>query len=129
MIELASATAQVLHKDNVRYLRLWCVPGFAAQWLSEQLANFERQWPELTIEMRPTDAPADLILHQADIDIRFYGDSYRPSTCGKRLRFVELARPPFLVVATPDLAADPPKPHPRQEPAYGQLLHEYHHHT
>src|SRR3546814_6769988 len=49
MIELASATAQVLHKDNVRYLRLWSVPGFAAQWLSEQLANFERQWPELTI--------------------------------------------------------------------------------
>src|SRR3546814_11909686 len=65
MIELASATAQVLHKDNVRYLRLWCVPGFAAQWLSEQLANFERHWHELTIEMRPTDDPADLKIGRA----------------------------------------------------------------
>src|SRR3546814_5543356 len=104
-------------------LRLWCVPGFAAQWLSEQLANFGRQWPELTIEMRPTDDPADLIMHQADIDIRFYGDSYRPSPGGKGLRFVELARPPFLVVANQVLAAELSKLQHISELADGPLLH------
>src|SRR3546814_17364380 len=109
MIELASATAQVLHKDNVRYLRLWCVPGFAAQWLSEQLANFERQWPELTIEIRPTADPPDLIMHQAEIDIRFYGTCYRPRPGGKGLRLVELARQRFLAVPQPE----PPARHLR----------------
>src|SRR3546814_19008067 len=108
MIELASATAQVLHKDNVRYLRLWCVPGFAAQWLSEQLANFERQWPELTIEMRPTDDPADLIMHHADIDLRFYGDSYHPRPGGKGLRFCDRARQPILVAAKRTPTDKPP---------------------
>src|SRR3546814_12112287 len=46
MIELASATAQVSHKDNVSYLRFWFVPGFAATWISEKLEAFRSQWPK-----------------------------------------------------------------------------------
>src|SRR3546814_2211227 len=77
--------------------------------------------------MRPTDDPADIIMHQADIDIRFYGDSYRPSPGGKGLRFVELARPPFLVVANKELAAELSKLQHISELADGTLLHEEHH--
>ena len=127
MIELASATAQVLHKDDERYLRLWCVPGFAAQWLSGQLASFEQQWPDLTIEMRPTDDTANLVMHEADIDIRFYGDSYLPNPGGKGLRCVELARPPFLMVANPDLATELSTMQHISELTNGPLLHEEHH--
>src|SRR3546814_15210386 len=79
---------------------------------------------DLTIEMRPTDDPADLIMHQADIDIRFYGDSYRPSPGGKGLRFVELARPPFLVVANQELAAELSKLQHISDLADGPLLPE-----
>src|SRR3546814_18267012 len=66
-------------------------------------------------------------MHQADIDIRFYGDSYRPSPGGKGLRFVELARPPFLVVANQELAAELSTLKHISELADGPLLHEEHH--
>jgi LysR family glycine cleavage system transcriptional activator len=127
LVELASATSQVLRNDDHQYLRLWCVPGFAAQWLSEQLAEFERLWPESGIELRPTDAAADLIMHQADIDIRFYGDDWLPKPGGKGLRFIEIARPPIMVVANPDVAARLSALSHVSELVDAPLLHEEHH--
>jgi DNA-binding transcriptional LysR family regulator len=127
LIELASATSQVLHNDDNQYLRLWCVPGFAAQWLSDQLAEFERLWPESGIELRPTDEAADLIMHQADIDIRFYGDDWLPKPGGKGMRFVEIARPPIMAVANPEVAARLSTLRHISELVDGPLLHEEHH--
>lgn len=104
LAELASATAALMRPADQRHLRLWCVPGFAAQWLADQLAEFERLWPDYTVELRPTDNRADLLMHEADIDIRYYGDGWPPEPGGKSLRFTELARPEVMAVASPALA-------------------------
>lgn len=105
--EIAHATTDAMDNDGHRgrSLKLWCVPGFAAQWLTDQIADFEALHPDHRVELRPTDAAADLLAREADIDIRFYGDDWPPSPGGKGLRFVALARPSILMVANPGMAA------------------------
>ena len=102
--ELASATVEVMEHEEQRNLQLWCVPGFATQWLAGQLAEFERLYPKYQIELRPTDSRADLAAREAEIDIRFYGDNWLPSPGGPGLEFVELARPDLMAVASPEMA-------------------------
>lgn len=103
-LELASATAEVMEREEQPNLRLWCVPGFATQWLAGQLAEFERLYPEYQVELRPTDSAPDLTAREADVDIRFYGDNWPPSPGGPGLEFVELARPDLIAVANPAMA-------------------------
>ena len=125
--EIASATMSLVKDQDRPHLRLWCVPGFAAQWLSHQLSEFERLWPEGSIELRPTDEAANLMLHEADVDIRYYGDSWPPRPGGKGLRFIELARPPLMVVASPELARSLSDLSTVADLVNGPLLHEEHH--
>lgn len=126
LVEIASATSSVTASPHQREARLWCIPGFAAQWLSERLAAFERSHPQFLIELRPTDRCADLLMHEADIDVRYYGDEWPPSPGGKSLRAVELARPPVMAVASPALAAElNAAPDPRAL-LDASLLHEEH---
>lgn len=127
MVELALATSDLLDRENQHRLRVWCVPGFAIQWLADQLARFEDLHPEFEIELRPTDGPADLVMHEADVDIRFYGDDWPPSPMGKGLRHVELARPPIMAVASPTVAARLNAMSCVDELAREPLLHEEHH--
>ena len=103
-LELAAATTEAMEHEEQRNLRLWCVPGFATQWLAHRLAEFERLSPEYQVELRPTDSRADLTSYEADIDVRFYGDSWLPEPGGKDLKYIELARPELMVVASPELA-------------------------
>ncbi len=105
--EMADATADAMDSDGHkgRSLKLWCVPGFATQWLTDQIADFEVLHPDHHVELRPTDGPANLLAREADIDIRFYLDHWPPSPGGKGLRFVALARPSIMVVASPEMAA------------------------
>jgi DNA-binding transcriptional LysR family regulator len=127
LIDLASATKQLVHGNDPNFLRLWSVPGFTAQWLTEQLAEFARLSPDLTIELRPTDEPADLALQEADIDIRFYGDDWQPSPGGRGLRFIELASPKIMMVASPALAASLSGLQGVDQIFDVPLLHEEHH--
>lgn len=104
LLELRAATQDLRDQGRARDLRVWCVPGLAAQWLSEQLADFERSDPGFGVELRPTDNPADLTRFEADVDIRYYGDDWPPAPGGPGLKDLELARPPLLVVASPAVA-------------------------
>ena len=126
LIELASATLDLLHRGEQLSIRVWCVPGFATQWLSDELAEFEQIRPEYRVELRPTDTAADLLMHEADVDIRFYGDDWAPRPGGRGLKQVALARPSVMAVASPSLAS-------RLEPVKSvsdlldaPLLHEEH---
>jgi DNA-binding transcriptional LysR family regulator len=92
-------------QGQIHDLRLWCVPGFATQWLSAQIAAFEQTAPGFQVELRPTDRPANLIRFEADVDIRYYGDAWLPQPGGPGLHTLVLARPPLLVVASPAVAA------------------------
>ena len=125
--EIASATMALVEDQERAHLRLWCVPGFAAQWLSDQLSEFERLWPESSIELRPTDEAANLMMHEADIDIRYYGDSWPPHPNIKGQRFIELARPPLMVVASPELVERLSNLQHVSDLVNGPLLHEEHH--
>ena len=124
--ELAAATRDIGAGPARGALRLWAVPGFAAQWLMDRLAEFERTDPGFSVELRPTDACANLGRFEADADIRYYGDDWLPRPGGAGLQAIELARPPLMIVASPDLArrldgmtaADLPT---------APLLHEEHH--
>ena len=91
--DLMAATRDAMATGRGEGVRLWAVPGFAAQWLSDQLADFERNDPGFAVEMRPTDACANLAQFEADADIRFYGDDWPPRPGG--------AGPPSAVVPPP----------------------------
>jgi DNA-binding transcriptional LysR family regulator len=105
LAELALATAEVRDPDAKNVILLWCVPGFAAQWVADRLARFEALWPDYHLELRPTDGRANLVAHEADVDIRFYLDDWLPDPGGRGLRYVELVRPPIMIVASPSVAA------------------------
>lgn len=126
LVEIASATASVTASPHQREARLWCIPGLAAQWLSERLTAFERAHPKFAIELRPTDRCADLLMHEADIDVRYYVDGWPPSPGGKSLRAIELARPPVMAVASPALAAELNAASNARALLDAPLLHEEH---
>lgn len=124
--DLLSATRDIMASGASEGLRVWAVPGFATQWLSDQLADFERSKPGFGVELRPTDACANLVRFEADADIRFYGDDWPPPPGGPGLQTLELARPPLMVVASPALAAKLTIGAP-DELLAAPLLHEEHH--
>jgi len=104
LAELALATAELRDRDDQRKILVWCVPGFAAQWLADRVAAFEQARPGYSVELRPTDVGANLLTHEADVDIRFYLDEWPPDPGGRGIHFVELVRPPIMIVASPSVA-------------------------
>lgn len=126
IFELGWATAEVMAEEDHKGVRVWSVPGFAAQWLSGQLAEFERLHPEHQVELRPTDAMARLAVHEADVDIRFYGDSWPPRPDGKGLQYIELARPKIMMVASPEVARRLSRLGSLADLLDGPLIHEEH---
>jgi len=127
MVELASATLEMMRDKNDGLVNIWCVPGFAAQWIAPRLAEFDALNPTISVEMRPTDAVADLMMREADIDVRYYGDDWLPTPGGRGLKYVELARPEVFVVASPQVAARFADAKSAQSFVNGPLLHEEHH--
>jgi DNA-binding transcriptional LysR family regulator len=105
LAELALATAEIrAGDDEQKRILVWCVPGFAAQWVSDRLAILEKVMPHYTVELRPTEIRANLLAHEADVDIRFYLDDWPPDPSGRGIHYVELARPPIMIVASPAMA-------------------------
>lgn len=104
LAEMILATAEIRNPDDQKKILVWCVPGFAAQWVADRLAAFERARPDYPVELRPTDMRANLLTHEADVDIRFYLDDWPPDPGGRGIQYVELARPPIMIVASPQLA-------------------------
>lgn len=104
--EMQLATDELIGLRDSAPLRLHCVPGLSIQWLSGQLAAFERAYPECRVELKPTDAPANLAIHEADADIRYHRDDDPEPSGGRGLRCFDLARPAILAVASPAMAAN-----------------------
>lgn len=104
ILDVVSATREIMAEGRIEDVRLWCVPGFATQWLSDQLAAFEQTMPGFQVALRPTDHAANLAQFEADIDIRYYGDDWPPTPGGPGLKVLELARPPLMIVTSPGLA-------------------------
>ncbi len=126
MHDLLAATRDATAAGRGEGVRLWAVPGFATQWLSDQLALLERSDPGFAVELRPTDACANFAQFEADADIRYYGDDWPPQPGGPGLQALELARPPLMIVASPQFAATLNLAAP-EDLLGAPLLHEEHH--
>lgn len=126
LADLALATAEISGREDQKRLLVWCVPGFAAQWVTERVALFEQAFPGYHVELRPTDGRANLLAHEADVDIRFYLDGWPPEPGGRGLQHVELARPEVMIVASPTLAAQLKGRITLETLPQAPLLHEEH---
>jgi LysR family glycine cleavage system transcriptional activator len=107
LCELERASAELRDRDRCRALKIWCVPGFAAQWLAPRLDRFQSAHGGLQVELRPTDDSPDFSRYEADIDIRHVNGHKPISTIceGGGVRQFEIARPPVFPVASPECAA------------------------
>jgi len=124
--DIVAATSDIMGDSAENILNVWCIPGFAAEWLGEQVAEFEVRWPIHRVELRPSDTMADLANHEADVDIRYYGDTWGPRPGGRGLRYVELARRSTWVVASPALVERIGPTEDVQQLLTLPLLHEEH---
>lgn len=121
---IAEATAELTRRNDDRQLQIWCMPGFAFQWLMGRLAGFETANPNLEIELRPADAGPDFARHEADIDIR-YQPTFEPAPhLAACARMTEIARPTIIPVASPDYVARHGLIRRPEEALEHALLHE-----
>jgi LysR family transcriptional regulator, glycine cleavage system transcriptional activator len=122
--DIARATMDLMKRGDNNNIEIWCMPGFATQWLMERLASYERSNPDISVALRSTEETPDFNLYEADIDIRYdpaYGESFQTTNV---IRSVKLATPTIIPVASPDYLA---KAQPIEAPAdllNQKLLHE-----
>lgn len=105
--EIRDATVDLLSQNDASRLSIWCVPGFACEYLASRLHALQQLHPGLELELHPTDRSPDFSRHEADVDIRYIpGDE---SACAPGvtagIRRVQLARPPVMAVTSPGRAA------------------------
>ena len=104
--QIAVATAEVLDHRAAKPLKVWCSQGLSIQWLAGQIPDFEKQQPEFTIDLRPSDVPANLLVHEADVNIFMHLDAEIEHGVGNGLKASVLARPAAMIAASPDLARE-----------------------
>jgi len=104
LAEIANATADLMHQSHHDRLNIWCVPGFASQWLLSRLGGFRASHPDLDMEFHPTDIAPDFARHEADADLRYVvAGKIGETTPG--VRTIEIARPLVFPVGSPSLVA------------------------
>jgi DNA-binding transcriptional LysR family regulator len=103
--EIAQASAELASIRNDRVLRIWCMPGFALGWLTARLPQFQAQYPQLELVLRPNDVSPDFARCEAEIDIHYFAglEPLQPVANGGARR-IELARPEVFPVASPGVA-------------------------
>jgi DNA-binding transcriptional LysR family regulator len=105
--EIQDASIELLRRNESPRLSIWCIPGFASEWLASRLSTFQAKNPSLELELRPTDKSPDFSRYEADVDIRYILGSEPISAMNIRggVRRFEIARPPVIAVASPGCAA------------------------
>ena len=126
LLALSDATAELVRRSDEQRLQIWCVPGFASQWLAGRLATFQAANPGVEIELHPTDHGPDFTRYEADIDIRYMAGSKPESAAFVRggIRKFELARPQVFAVANPKYAASLGSVRGATDLVEASLLHE-----
>lgn len=125
MKEIAGASFELTHRGDDGRLRLWCVPGIAVQWLAPRLGAFASAYPNIDLELQPTDAMPNFSTHEADAVLRYVPHIAARKVPDPDLSSVEIARPAVLAVASPKFIAK--LNHPITGPAdllTAPLLHE-----
>lgn len=102
LAELASASAELTHRNDDRRLRVWSVPGIASQWLSGRLGGFSALHPDVDLEVQSTDNIPRFASHEADAHISYAIDGEAPAALDEDTRSVEILRPRIIAVAAPE---------------------------
>ena len=100
-------TSEVLKTEAGKPLRVWCSHGLSIQWLASQIIDFEKLNPAVRVDLRPSDVPANLAMHEADVNIFMHLDEGLVDGVGAGLKAHMLARPLAMIAASPDLARRP----------------------
>jgi LysR family glycine cleavage system transcriptional activator len=126
LLAISDATAELLNSAHEQRLHIWCVPGFASQWLTGRLATFQAANPGVEIELHPTDHSPDFNRYEADIDIRYIPGAELVSAAFVRggVRKFELARPPVYAVTSAKYACTLGTVASANELVGASLLHE-----
>ncbi|MBL8269203.1 LysR substrate-binding domain-containing protein [Steroidobacter sp.] len=124
MDAIANGTVDLMRRGDNHRLRIRCMPGFALNWLSARLGDFERSHPGLDLEIRPTDRSPDLLSNHADVDIRFVAEYGVQLEIPPECRSVEFASSPIVAVATRDYLARFPQIREPRDLLKHQLMHE-----
>lgn len=105
--EIQDASIELLRRNDSPRLSIWCIPGFASQWLASRLCMFQAKNPDLELELHPTDKSPDFSRYEADVDIRYIAGSSSISAMNIKggVRRFEIARPPIIAVTSPGCAA------------------------
>jgi LysR family glycine cleavage system transcriptional activator len=101
--EISGACAELLRRNDTPRLRIWCIPGFASEWLACRLGAFQAENPGVDLELHPTDKSPDFSRYEADVDIRYVAGStpISASTMLAGVRRFQIARPPVTAVVSP----------------------------
>ncbi len=101
LADLTLAAAELRRSGAENHLSIWCVPGFASQWLISRLYGFKSANENISLELRPTDRSPDFDRFEADVDIRYIPDTAAKLAPHVGVRQLEIARPAVLAVASP----------------------------
>lgn len=118
---IAAATSSIRPSGVGRSLRLWCVPGLAAQWLTARIADLEASLPGVEIVLRATIDRPDFARHEADAEITY--DEGIPE--GGRTQLLERSR--LFPVASPRWLAEHGPIDTPEGLARARLIHEVSH--
>lgn len=126
LLAISDATAELMSSAHQQRLHIWCVPGFASQWLTGRLATFQAANPGVEIELHPTDHSPDFNRYEADIDIRYTAGTELVSAAFVKggVRKFELARPPVYAVTSAKYARELGSVSHANELVGASLLHE-----
>lgn len=108
LADIAFATGEIGGPAAKKLVRAWCSPGLTVKWLLSELRELERSNPGITIELRPSELPANLLIHEADVNLYFRMDGSAELAHAASLKSVELVRPTGVVVASPALVREIP---------------------
>jgi LysR family glycine cleavage system transcriptional activator len=103
--EILDATQELAQDQNPHCLNIWCVPGFASEWLMPRLGEFESVHLNIDLELHPTCSLPDFNRYEADVHIDFHYGAREPDGVAQGVRRFEIDSPPWLPVASPARAA------------------------
>lgn len=99
---IAAATLSLIRQGDDGRLHIWCVPGFASQWLMPRLEGFRDANPGIEIELRPTEEMPDFAQHETDVQILYLPDYRNAVHSLPRVHATPFGATPVFPVASPE---------------------------
>jgi len=125
MDAIAASTIDLMRRGHHHHLYISCSPGFALHWMSRRVGMFEKNNPDVEIELRSLDRNLPVFPSESDIEIRFVPVYRTDVKVPPGAECEEVARVAVVAVASPAyLAESLPIDHPRDLLSH-RLLHEY----